>query len=152
MNTYSDSPQLFNLKWRNYQTHMMAVFEKILLTESFSDVTLVLADVEQDTTHAIKAHKIILGASSPYFEMVFSEHPCQHPVVVMPPDVKLEDIQHVLHFVYRGEVQVRRQHSATNFIFGLFIFIFSSFVEKANNISIAHIFAELVVFGQRGLE
>ena len=109
MNTYSDSQQLFNLKWRNYQTHMMAVFEKILLTESFSDVTLVLADVEQDTTHAIKAHKIILGASSPYFEMVFSEHPCQHPVVVMPPDVKLEDIQHVLHFVYRGEVQVRRQ-------------------------------------------
>ena len=110
MNTYSDSQhQLFNLKWRNYQTHMMAVFEKILLTESFSDVTLVLADVDQDTTHAIKAHKIILGASSPYFEMVFSEHPCQHPVVVMPPDVKLEDIQHVLHFVYRGEVQVRRQ-------------------------------------------
>ena len=109
MNTYSDSQQLFNLKWRNYQTHMMAVFEKILFTESFSDVTLVLADVDQDTTHAIKAHKIILGASSPYFEMVFSEHPCQHPVVVMPPDVKLEDIQHVLHFVYRGEVQVRRQ-------------------------------------------
>ena len=107
MNTYSDSSQLFNLKWRNYQSHMMAVFEKILLTESFSDVTLVLADVDQDTTHAIKAHKIILGASSPYFEMVFSEHPCQHPVVVMPPEVKLEDIQHVLHFVYRGEVQVR---------------------------------------------
>merc|ERR1711936_645139 len=106
MNTFSDSSQLFNLKWRNYQTHMMAVFEKILLTESFSDVTLVLADVDQDTTHAIKAHKIILGASSPYFEMVFSEHPCQHPVVVMPPDVKLEDIQHVLHFVYRGEVQI----------------------------------------------
>ena len=121
MNTYSDSHQLFNLKWRNYQTHMMAVFEKILLTESFSDVTLVLADVDQDTTHAIKAHKIILGASSPYFEMVFSEHPCQHPVVVMPPDVKLEDIQHVLHFVYRGEVQVRRQQFVVylDFLFSL---------------------------------
>ena len=99
-------PTLFNLKWRNYQAHMMSVFDKILLTESFSDVTLVLADVEHDTTHAIKAHKIMLGASSPYFEMVFSEHPCQHPVVVMPPDVKLEDLQHVLQFVYRGEVQV----------------------------------------------
>ena len=74
--------------------------------ESFSDVTLVLADVDQDTTHAIKAHKIILGASSPYFEMVFSEHPCQHAVVVMPPDVRLGDLQHVLQFVYKGEVQV----------------------------------------------
>ena len=38
--------------------------------------------------------------------MVFSEHPCTHPVVVMPADVKLDDLQHVLHFVYRGEVQV----------------------------------------------
>ena len=101
-----DQPQLFNLKWRNHQSHMLAVFDRILLTESFSDVTLVLADVDQDTTHAIKAHKIILGASSPYFEMVFSEHPCQHAVVVMPPDVRLGDLQHVLQFVYKGEVQV----------------------------------------------
>ena len=46
--------QLFNLKWRNYQNHIMSVFDKILLTESFSDVTLVVAEVEQDTTHAIK--------------------------------------------------------------------------------------------------
>lgn len=99
-------PQLFNLKWRNYQSHIMSVFDKILLTESFSDVTLVCADVDQESTHAIKAHKIILGASSPYFEMVFSEHPCQHPVVVMPPEVKIEDLQHVLQFVYKGEVQV----------------------------------------------
>ena len=38
--------------------------------------------------------------------MVFSEHPCQHPVVVMPPDVKLEELQQVLQFVYKGEVQV----------------------------------------------
>ena len=102
----TNQDQLFNLKWRNYQNHMLAVFDKILLTESFSDVTLVLADVDNDTTHAIKAHKIILGASSPYFEMVFSEHPCQHPVVVMPPDIKLEDLQYVLQFVYKGEVQV----------------------------------------------
>jgi len=99
-------PQLFNLKWRNYQSHIMSVFDKILMTESFSDVTLVCADVDQDTTHAIKAHKIILGASSPYFEMVFSEHPCQHPVVVMPTEVKIEDLQQVLQFVYKGEVQV----------------------------------------------
>ena len=99
-------PQLFNLKWRNYQSHIMSVFDKILMTESFSDVTLVCADMDQDTTHAIKAHKIILGASSPYFEMVFSEHPCTHPVVVMPPEVKIDDLQQVLQFVYKGEVQV----------------------------------------------
>jgi len=99
--------QLFNLKWKNHQNHIMSVFDKILLTETFSDVSLVCVDLETETTQAIKAHKIILGASSPYFEMVFGEHPTSQPVVVvMPSEVKIEDLQHVLHFIYKGEVQV----------------------------------------------
>lgn len=99
--------QLFNLKWKNHQNHIMSVFDKILLNETFSDVSLVCVDLDTETTQAIKAHKIILGASSPYFEMVFGEHPTSQPVVVvMPAEVKIEDLQHVLHFIYRGEVQV----------------------------------------------
>lgn len=105
-----DSSQLFNLKWKNYQNHLIQVFDKMLVTESFSDVTLVCCDTEEGTTQAIKAHKMILGASSPYFEIVFAEHPCQHPVVVMPPEVRVEDLQHVLHFIYKGEVQVTDHH------------------------------------------
>ena len=101
--------QLFNLKWKNYQNHLIQVFDKMLVTESFADVTLVCCDADQETTHAIKAHKMILGASSPYFEIVFAEHPCQHPVVVMPPEVRVEELQHVLHFIYKGEVQVRQE-------------------------------------------
>jgi hypothetical protein len=57
---------------------------------------------------ATQAHKIILGACSPYFELVLSEHPCQHPVVILPPEVRPEHLHHVLNFVYRGEVQVGR--------------------------------------------
>ena len=102
-----DASQLFNLKWKNYQNHLIQVFDKMLVTESFADVTLVCCDTENETTQAIKAHKMILGASSPYFEIVFAEHPCQHPVVVMPPEVRVDDLQHVLQFIYKGEVQVR---------------------------------------------
>ena len=101
-----DASQLFNLKWKNYQNHLIQVFDKMLVTESFADVTLVCCDTDHETTQAIKAHKMILGASSPYFEIVFAEHPCQHPVVVMPPEVRVEDLQHVLQFIYKGEVQV----------------------------------------------
>jgi len=104
-----DTSQLFNLKWRNYQNHLMQVFDKMLLTESFADVTLVCCDTEAETTQAIKAHKMILGASSPYFELVFAEHPCQHPVVVLPPEVRVEELQHVLQFIYKGEVQVPQE-------------------------------------------
>ena len=102
-----DASQLFNLKWKNYQNHLIQVFDKMLVTESFADVTLVCCDMDHETTQAIKAHKMILGASSPYFEIVFAEHPCQHPVVVMPPEVRVEELQHVLQFIYKGEVQVR---------------------------------------------
>jgi hypothetical protein len=101
-----DASQLFNLKWKNYQNHLMSVFDRMLCTESFADVTLVCCDTEQETTQAIKAHKMILGASSPYFEIVFAEHPGAGTVVVMPPEVRVEDLQHVLHFIYKGEVQV----------------------------------------------
>ena len=104
------SPAFFSLKWSNYQNNMMTVIDKILLTESFSDVTLVCGDPggkDMESTQFIKAHKIILGASSPFFETVLLEHPCNNPIVIMPIEVKLEDLQYVLQFVYRGEVQVR---------------------------------------------
>jgi len=104
-----DASQLFNLKWKNYQNHLIQVFDKMLVTESFADVTLVCCDTDHETTQAIKAHKMILGASSPYFEIVFAEHPCQHPVVVMPPEVRVEELQHVLQFIYKGEVQVPQE-------------------------------------------
>ena len=103
-------PALFSLKWSNYQANMMTVIEKILRSESFSDVTLVCGDPggrDMESTQFIKAHKIILGASSPFLETVLSEHPGNCPIVIMPTEVKLEDLQYVLQFVYRGEVQVR---------------------------------------------
>ena len=111
MSRHEQASQLFNLKWKNYQNHLIQVFDKMLVTESFADVTLVCCDTEHETTQAIKAHKMILGASSPYFEIVFAEHPCQHPVVVMPPEVRVEELQHVLQFIYKGEVQVRPMSS-----------------------------------------
>lgn len=101
--------QMYSLRWKNYQSHIMAVFDKVLSSESFADVTLVCGDAEADAASTIKAHKIILGACSPYFELVLSEHPCQHPVVILPPEVRPEHLHHVLNFVYRGEVQVPQE-------------------------------------------
>ena len=38
--------------------------------------------------------------------MIFSEHPSQRPVVILPPEVRPQHLHHVLQFVYKGEVQV----------------------------------------------
>jgi len=104
--------QLYNLKWKNYENHMMTVFDRILSNESFADVTLVCGEPDAEVASSIKAHKILLGACSPYFELVLSEHPNQHTVVILPPDVRPEHLNHVLQFVYRGEVQVPQEQLA----------------------------------------
>lgn len=53
----------------------------------------------------IKAHKVILSACSPYFQEIFMENPCQHPIIIIN-GMKFEDISAILNFMYKGEVNV----------------------------------------------
>ncbi|CAG0912937.1 unnamed protein product [Notodromas monacha] len=53
----------------------------------------------------IRAHRVILSACSPYFQELFEENPCQHPTVVLK-DVSYPHLVALLHFIYRGEVEV----------------------------------------------
>ncbi|XP_054734575.1 protein bric-a-brac 1-like [Anastrepha obliqua] len=92
-------PQQFCLRWNNYQSNLMSVFDQLLQTESFVDVTLACDG------HSIKAHKMILSACSPYFQMLFSDTPCQHPIVIMR-DVNWCDLKSIVEFMYRGEINV----------------------------------------------
>lgn len=57
---------LLCLKWNNFEKHIVQSFTSIFQTEELTDVTLV-----PDTGEPIKAHKIILALSSPYFRKIF---------------------------------------------------------------------------------
>ncbi|CAD7004171.1 unnamed protein product [Ceratitis capitata] len=92
-------PQQFCLRWNNYQSNLTSVFDQLLQTESFVDVTLACDG------RSIKAHKMILSACSPYFQMLFSDTPCQHPIVIMR-DVNWADLKAIVEFMYRGEINV----------------------------------------------
>lgn len=54
----------------------------------------------------VKAHKSVLSAVSPYFSGVLRSNPCQHPVIIMPNDVRYDDLARIISFIYRGEVCV----------------------------------------------
>lgn len=96
----SDSiPQAFCLRWNNYQTNLTAVFEQLLHSEQFVDVTLSCEGF------SIKAHKMVLSACSPYFQALFNDNPCKHPIIIMR-DVKLPELKAVIEFMYRGEINV----------------------------------------------
>lgn len=95
----SSNPQQFCLRWNNYQSNLTSVFDQLLQNESFVDVTLVCDG------HSIKAHKIVLSACSPYFQDLFFENPCKHPVIIML-DIKWPVLKAAVDFMYKGEINV----------------------------------------------
>lgn len=54
---------------------------------------------------AVRAHKVVLSACSPYFQKIFVENPGKHPIVVLK-DVRCWEMQCILDFMYKGETQV----------------------------------------------
>lgn len=98
-NKNSSNPQQFCLRWNNYQSNLTSVFDQLLQNESFVDVTLACDG------NSIKAHKMVLSACSPYFQSLFFDNPCQHPIVIMR-DVKWPELTAVVEFMYKGKQTV----------------------------------------------
>ncbi|KAJ9599921.1 hypothetical protein L9F63_009749, partial [Diploptera punctata] len=96
------SPQQFCLRWNNYQSNLTNVFDQLLQSESFVDVTLACDG------HSVKAHKMVLSACSPYFQSLFFDNPCQHPIVILK-DIKWPELKAVVEFMYKGEINVSQE-------------------------------------------
>lgn len=97
----STSPHLC-LRWNNYQSNLTSVFDQLLQNETFVDVTLA-AD-----GHAIKAHRMVLSACSPYFQHLFFDNPCQHPIVILK-DTRWPELKAIVEYMYRGEISVAQE-------------------------------------------
>lgn len=91
--------QQFCLKWNSHQSNMVTVLDQLLSNEAFVDVTLACEGL------SLKAHKIILSSCSPFFQNLFLENPCKHPIVIMK-DMKFTELKAVVDFIYKGEVSV----------------------------------------------
>lgn len=98
----TNPPQQFCLRWNNYQTNLTNVFDQLLQSESFVDVTLACDG------HSLKAHKMVLSACSPYFQTLFFENPCKHPIVIMR-DIKWPELKAAVEFMYKGEINVSQE-------------------------------------------
>ncbi|CAG0900467.1 unnamed protein product [Darwinula stevensoni] len=89
------------LSWNSHDSQIIGIFGKLWESRALCDVTLAC----QGGT--IRAHKLILSACSPYFQELFEENPCHHPTVVLK-DVSYSHLVALLHFIYRGEVEVEQ--------------------------------------------
>ncbi|XP_011180436.1 protein jim lovell [Zeugodacus cucurbitae] len=99
-------PDHYSLRWNNHQNHILRAFDALLQTKTLVDVTLVCAET------SIHAHKMVLSACSPFFQRVFAETPCKHPVIVLK-DFQGWVVQAIVDFMYRGEISVPQERLQT---------------------------------------
>ena len=96
-------PQQYCLRWNNHQHNLLSVFEELLNSEAFVDVTLACDGLQ------LKAHKMVLSACSPYFQAMLYNTPDRHPIVFLR-DVRYHEMKALLEFMYRGEVSVDQEN------------------------------------------
>ncbi|XP_047099941.1 longitudinals lacking protein, isoforms H/M/V-like [Schistocerca piceifrons] len=94
------------LRWNNHQTTLLSIFSSLLDNGSLADCTI------SAEGQYFKAHRVILSACSPYFELLFSQHCEKHPIVILA-DVKFQILKALMEFIYSGEVKVPQNKLCT---------------------------------------
>ena len=92
--------QKFCLQWKDHESNMRTGFKEIRNEKDFFDVTLACEDNKQ-----LQAHKVILGACSPFFRTVLKRNPHPNPLIYLK-GVKYDELDAVVNFMYQGEVNV----------------------------------------------
>ncbi|CAG7717197.1 unnamed protein product [Allacma fusca] len=99
------SIQQYCLRWNNHRSNLLLVFEHLFQNEAFTDVTLACDG------SSIKCHKMVLAACSSYFQQLFMENDCRHPIVILK-DIRFSEIKAILEYMYKGEVNVAQDQLA----------------------------------------
>ncbi|XP_018006611.1 protein abrupt isoform X3 [Hyalella azteca] len=95
--TSPNKPESYQLRHNN---HLSLVLNQLAEDEAFMDVTLTAEG------RSVKAHKSVLSAVSPYFSAVLRANPCQHPIIIMPRDVRYAELSNIIMYIYKGEMTV----------------------------------------------
>ena len=91
------------LQWNDFQENIKGTFGNFREDENFNDVTLVCEDGQH-----VEAHKVILAASSPFFQKLLGRNKHSHPMIYMR-GVKFDDLLAIMDFLYRGEANVLQE-------------------------------------------
>ena len=93
------------LQWNDFQENVNSAFGNLREDKEFTDVTLACEGGQQ-----IEAHKVILAASSPFFQNLLNKNVKKHyhPLIYMK-GVKFEDLCAIIDFLYLGEANVLQE-------------------------------------------
>ena len=87
------------LQWNDFHENIKSAFGNLREDNDFADVTLACEDGQ------VEAHKVILAASSPFFQKMLGRNKHPHPLIYMR-GIKSDDLIAIVDFLYRGEANV----------------------------------------------
>ena len=90
----------FCLQWNDFKQNVNSAFGSLRNDKDFTDVALACEDGQE-----IEAHKVILAASSPFFEKILQKSKHPHPLIYLR-GFQSKDFVSVLDFLYFGEANV----------------------------------------------
>ena len=88
------------VQWNDFKRDINSTFVKLRNDREFTDITLVCKDGQQ-----IEAHKVIMAASSPFFEKMLQKSKHPHPLLYLK-GFHSKDFASILDFLYFGEANV----------------------------------------------
>ncbi|XP_045103744.1 longitudinals lacking protein, isoforms A/B/D/L-like isoform X19 [Portunus trituberculatus] len=98
--------ELLSLKWNNHRTTFIHILGVLRDKQAYTDVTLACDG------KFYSVHKLVLSTCSDYFCAMFDKTACKSPVIVLK-DIKSEDLEALLDYMYLGEVNVRQSDLAS---------------------------------------
>ncbi|XP_021946849.1 broad-complex core protein isoforms 1/2/3/4/5 isoform X3 [Folsomia candida] len=104
--------ELYSLKWHTFQSHLTSGLKQFLFDGDFlTDVTLVAEG------KMIRSHRMLLSLCSPHFKQLFQGNSAQNVnTIVILNNVRYQDLQHVIQFIYNGEVKVSNNYELQGFL------------------------------------
>ena len=92
------------LQWKDFTEIVKTAFGNLKEDADFTDVTLFCEDGNQ-----IRAHKVVLAASSPTSQMMLKGSQYPHTMIYMR-GLKSEDLSAMIDFLYSGEANVLQEN------------------------------------------
>jgi len=125
--TSEEGPRTF--KFPSHQSHMVSLAKMCKEKADYTDCVIQCATVstqeeeeEEENTgdkgddpssNKLRAHRLVLGAASPFLKAVFSDIPQSLPeATILVPGVKKRVVSALLDFLYSGEMKVEREDTA----------------------------------------
>ena len=92
------------LQWNDFKDVISTAFGNLRSDTDFTDVTLACEDGQH-----LKAHKVVLAATSPFFQEILKRNQHPHPLIYMR-GLKSDDLKAILDFLYCGEANVFQEN------------------------------------------